>query len=454
MDACYDLIVIGGGSGGVATARRAAEYGARVALIERERLGGTCVNLGCVPKKIMWYASETASSLEHAAEFGFSVAPHAFDWTTLKTRRDAFVARLNEIHSTNLERSGIDLYRGHGRLVGGNAVAVGEQQLRGTNILLAPGARPRRPQIRGAEHGIDSDGFFQLEQLPRRVAVVGAGYIALELAGVLHHLGADTTLVVRHDGPLRTFDPLLREALLEALAVSGPRLQTGFTSAACEPDPSGNGLCLVSANKERLSGFDTVIWAIGRDPATDDLGLARAGVDCRPDGTIPVDAYQTTSVPHIFAVGDAISPDHQLTPVAIAAGRRLADRLFGGADKRHLEYRDIPTVVFSHPPLGTVGLTEPEAVAHYGADAVRCYQTRFAPMRYALAPAEHKIRSAMKLVTVGAEEKIVGIHLCGDGADEMLQGFAVALRMGATKRDFDETVAIHPTSAEELVTLR
>ncbi|MCG5540826.1 MULTISPECIES: glutathione-disulfide reductase [unclassified Halorhodospira] len=450
----YDLIVIGGGSGGMATARRAAAHGARVAMVERDRLGGTCVNVGCVPKKVMWYASETAAALERAADFGFSLGQAApgFDWAALCRARDAYVERLNGIYATNVERAGIELYRGTGQLRDAHTVEVDGRALHGRYILLAPGGRPSRPEIPGAEHGIDSDGFFQLREQPRRAVVVGAGYIAVELAGVLHHLGTETTLTVRRDGPLRGFDPLLREALTESLEVDGFDLRTHFVPAACERQADGR-YTLVAEDGRRIEGVDTVIWAIGREAATDGLGLERAGITPRADGTIPVDDYQHTEVESVLAVGDVTGNDFPLTPVAIAAGRRLADRLFGGMADRRLEYRDIPSVVFTHPPLGTVGMTEPEAEAAYGADQVTCHQTRFFPMNYALAPQAVKRRTAMKLVTVGAEQRVVGVHLFGEGADEMLQGFAVAVRMGATKADFDNTVAIHPTSAEELVTL-
>ncbi|ABM63159.1 glutathione-disulfide reductase [Halorhodospira halophila] len=449
----YDLIVIGGGSGGMATARRAAAHGARVAMVERDRLGGTCVNVGCVPKKVMWYASETAAALERAADFGFSLeqAPE-FDWGGLCRARDAYVERLNGIYASNVERAGIDLYRGTGELRDAHTVAVDGQPLRGRYILLAPGGRPSRPDIPGADYGIDSDGFFQLHEQPRRAVVVGAGYIAVELAGVLHHLGTETTLTVRRDGPLRGFDPLLRESLAESLEVDGFDLRTHFVPAACERQADGR-LTLLAEDGQRIEDVDTVIWAIGRDAATADLGLERAGITPRADGTIPVDDYQRTEVDSVLAVGDVTGNDFPLTPVAIAAGRRLADRLFAGQSDSRLAYRDIPSVVFTHPPLGTVGMTEPEAEAAYGADQVTCYQTRFFPMNYALAPQAVKRRTAMKLVTVGAEERVVGVHIFGEAADEMLQGFAVAVRMGATKADFDNTVAIHPTSAEELVTL-
>ena len=448
----YDLVVIGGGSGGIATARRAASYGARVVLAERHRLGGTCVNVGCVPKKVMWYAAETASALKHAPDYGFPAARAEIDWGTLRRHREAYIQRLNGIYARNLEGSGVDLLTGDARLVDAHTVEVDSRRVTGKRILLAPGGTPARPTIPGGELGIDSDGFFALEEQPRRVAVVGAGYIAVELAGVLHHLGTETALVVRRDGPLRGFDPLLREALSEALEGDGLPVVTGFIPAACEKSADGK-LNLVAEDGRRLDNLDTVIWAIGREPATAGLGLEAAGVTMRDDGTIPVDPYQQSNVPNIYAVGD-VTGVWPLTPVAIAAGRRLADREFGGAEGRRLEYENIPTVVFSHPPMGTVGLTEPEARGRYGDNAVTVFTTRFISMDQALAPKAAKRRSAMKLVTVGPERRVVGVHLFGPGADEMLQGFAVAVRMGATKGDFDDTVAIHPTSAEELVTLR
>lgn len=447
----YDLVVIGGGSGGIATARRAAAHGARVAVVESGRLGGTCVNVGCVPKKVMWYAAEAASAVEHLPEFGFEGVDARLDWHALRERRAAYIERLNRIYATNLEKSGVTLYAGHGELLEPGTVLAAGERIGAKHVLLAPGGHPARPDIPGAEHGIDSDGFFELSRQPRRAAVVGAGYIAVELAGILHHLGTETHLTVRRDAPLREFDPLMQEALVEAMSVDGPRLHTHFVPSSCERAADGT-LTLHAAGGQSLEGLDTVLWATGRRPSTESLGLEQAGVEVRDDGTVPVDPWQETNVEGIFAVGDVIG-QWALTPVAIAAGRRLADRLYGGAVDRRLEYHTIPSVVFSHPPLGTVGLTEPEAVEEHGEDAVQTYTTRFFAMNRALAPQEQKVRTAMKLVTVGPQRRVAGVHVFGPGADEMLQGFAVAVRMGATKADFDETVAIHPTSAEELVTM-
>ncbi len=443
----YDLICIGGGSGGIAAARRAASYGARCAVIESQRLGGTCVNVGCVPKKVMWYAAHEAEQLERAADYGFRVSVEGLDWGALVERREAYIRRLNGIYQRNLEHSGVDIVRGRARFVDPHAVEVDGRRLSAERFIVAVGGRPAWPDLPGAELGIDSDGFFALTERPRRVAVVGAGYIAVELAGMLNHLGVATCLAVRRDTALRGFDPILRDAFTEAAGRDGIDLLTHFVPRALERDE--RGLALHAGDGRVLGGFEQVLWAIGREPATDDLGLAEAGLEPEAGGSIAVDDYQATAVPHIFAVGD-VTGRAALTPVAIAAGRRLADRLWGGQADRHLDYENIPTVVFTHPPMGTVGLTEDQARERFG-DEVEVYTSRFVAMDYALA--EDKRHSAMKLVCVGNDQRVVGLHLFGPGSDEMLQGFAVAVRMGATKRDLDDTVAIHPTSAEEVVTM-
>jgi glutathione reductase (NADPH) len=445
----YDLIVVGGGSGGLAAAQRAAEYGARVAVVEKGRLGGTCVNVGCVPKKVMWNAAHLAHAMSDAPAYGFDLAVASHDWRALKSARDAYIRRLNGIYASNLDKRGVDHLAGQGRLAGPRTVEIEGTPYGAERIYLAPGGRPAWPDIPGAELGITSDGFFDLEQCPRRVAVVGAGYIAVELAGMLQALGAEVSQLVRYQGILRHFEPLLAEMAGEEMRRSGINLITSAIPTALEK--TGQGLELHTADGRRHGPFDSVIWAIGREPLTRDLGLHSAGVATDDAGYIITDLYQDTNIDGIHAIGDVTGRD-QLTPVAIAAGRRLSDRLYGGQSGRHLDYRNIPTVVFSHPPLGTVGLTEPQARAEYGDDAVTVYQGRFTPMYYALT--EHKPKAAVKLVCAGPEERVVGCHMFGPGSDEMLQGFAVAVNMGATKRDFDDTVAIHPTSAEELVTLR
>ena len=444
----FDLIVIGGGSGGIAHARRAAEYGASVAVIEQGPLGGTCVNVGCVPKKVMWYAASQMHHAEHAADYGFDMEVHGHDWSIVKERRDAYVTRLNGIYERNLGNSGVTTITGVAKFVDSHTVAVGDDEYTADRIVIATGGRPMVPDIPGAEYGITSDGFFELEERPQRVLVAGSGYIAVELAGVFNGLGSDVQLVVRKDRILRGFDIMLSELLMEAICKDGVALDVGVVPAAVEK--TDEGLVLHAEDGRSFGPVDAVLWAIGRAPNSEWLGVENAGVERDDNGYIPTDLYQQTNVEHIFALGD-VTGRAQLTPVAIAAGRRLADRLYGGMEGRHLDYELIPTVIFSHPPIGTVGLTEAQARARYG-DDVKIYTSGFIPMYYALGA--NKQRSMMKLITAGDEEKVVGCHIIGDGADEMLQGFAVAIRMGATKADFDDTVAIHPSNAEELVTMR
>ncbi|MBN2678920.1 glutathione-disulfide reductase [Acidithiobacillus montserratensis] len=445
----YDLIVIGGGSGGIATANRAAQYGARTALIAAGPLGGTCVNVGCVPKKIFWNAAHLAEQMRMAEEYGFTAVTPDFHWEQLKARRDAYLHRLNGRYAQGLDGNGVTLLRGHARLRAAHQVEVEGQVLQAPHIVIATGGQPLWPDIPGAELGITSDGFFALEQKPRCVAIVGAGYIAVELAGVLHALGSDVSLVMRRHHFLNDFEPMLSEHLMDAMLHQGINLLAQRQVRALEQQE--DGLCLHFQDGDCLGGLDTVIWAIGRQPNSSDLGLEHSDVQKDAQGFIGVDTFQNTTSTGIYALGD-VTRAPALTPVAIAAGRRLADRLFNQQADRHLDSSLVPTVIFSHPPIATVGMSETAAREQYGDESVKVYQTRFTPMLRAFS--EEPEKTAMKLVTVGREEKIVGLHAIGDGVDEMLQGFAVALRMGACKRDFDDTIAIHPTSAEELVTLR
>lgn len=448
MSKKFDVLVIGGGSGGLAHAQRAAEYGATAAVIEYGRLGGTCVNVGCVPKKIMWYAAHHAHQFHHAADYGFDVEVNGHDWAALKSGRDAYIERLNGIYAGNLDKRGVTHIEGVAKLVDANTVAVGEQRYSASRIVIATGGRPIVPDIPGASLGITSDTFFELAERPERVLLAGSGYIAVELAGVFNALGSDTQLVIRKDRLLRSFDQTLSAELMTAMGKSGIALATRVIPEAVEQ--TADGLVLRAGDGRTFGPVDTILWAVGRAPNTAELDTAAAGIRTDESGFIPTDDYQKTNVDNIFALGD-VTGREALTPVAIAAGRRLADRLYGGMDGRHLEYRLIPTVIFSHPTIGTVGMTEDEARTEYG-DDIKIYTSAFTPMYYALG--EDKERTAMKLITTGPDDRIVGCHVIGDGADEMLQGFAVAIRMGATKADFDDTVAIHPTSAEELVTLR
>lgn len=445
----YDYLVIGGGSGGVASARRAAMHGAKAAVIENSRIGGTCVNLGCVPKKVMWNTAEVGAVFHTAADYGFDVTKPEFNFKKIKEARDAYIVRLNGAYHSNLKKEAVDEIVGTAKFVGPKEVDVDGTLYTADHILIAVGGRPQIPKIPGAELGITSDGFFDLDTVPKKTAVVGAGYIAVELAGILQGLGSEVSLIFRHTQFLRTFDEMLRTNLMDEMKAKGVHLVP--STVLKEAKKEGDTITLVTDKGEELKGYNTVLWAIGREPKTE-IGLDKAGVKLGKDGYIQVDDFQNTSAPGVYAVGD-VCGHFQLTPVAIAAGRRLSERVFAKKADSKLVYENIATVVFSHPPLGTVGLTEEEAKKKYGDENIKCYTTKFGNMYFSVTKA--KETTAMKLVCLKTEnEKVLGVHIIGKGADEMMQGFAVAVKMGATKADFDNTVAIHPTSSEELVTMR
>ena len=445
----FDLIVLGAGSGGLAAAFRAAQHGARVALLEPGPLGGTCVNVGCVPKKAMWLAAHLAGRIDLASRLGFPVGPVAPDWPTYITHRERYIENIHASYRKRIEAAGICTFPARGRLTAPDVVvAEGGLRLQAPQIVLATGGHPCRPTIPGAELGIDSDGFFDLRAAPKRVAIVGAGYIAVELAGILQALGSCVEVFGRGTRLIASFDDELTAMLAENYRQAGVKLHFGYALAAAES--TGNRVVLRDINDVKSAPFDALIWATGRQPNTEGLGLEHARVAIDALGYVEVDDFQRTNVEGIHAIGDVTSRV-ALTPVAIAAARRLMDRLFGGQPDAKLDYDTIPTVVFAQSPLGQVGLTEARARAQFG-DAVRVYRADFRPMLHALADTPQ--RSLFKLVCVGEDERVVGIHLLGEGADEILQGFAVALKLGARKADLDATVAIHPTSAEELVLMR
>jgi glutathione reductase (NADPH) len=448
-DQAFDLISVGGGSGGLACAQRAAEHGAKVAVIESHRLGGTCVNVGCVPKKVMWNAASVALGLADASDYGFNVTVGDSDWPVLKRKRDAYVLKLNGIYERNLQTKGVIYVRGAARFLDKGTVEVNGERMTARHIVIATGGRPRMPEVPGALHGITSDGFFGLEQRPKRVAIAGSGYVACELAGAFHELGAQVEVFIRKDHLLMSFDTMLGKSLMREMQEQGIIIHRHVVPARVVHEHSGLKT-LWAADGREFADFDCLLWAVGRSANVSGLDLGRAGVAVDDCDFVVTDGFQNTNVPGIYAIGD-VTGRAALTPVAIAAGRRLSDRLFGGKADRRLEYSMIPTVVFTHPPIGTVGASEAEARAQYG-DTVKVYVADFTPMYHAMTT--RKTRTDMKLVCVGPEQRIVGCHVIGTGADEMLQGFAVAIRMGATKRDFDDTVAIHPTSAEEMVTMR
>jgi glutathione reductase (NADPH) len=445
-DNTFDLLVIGGGSGGLAVAEKAAQFGRKVAIIENWKLGGTCVNNGCVPKKVMWYAANLAHAVDDASDFGINITRGDTDWQRLISGRDSYIGNINNFWDHYVKELGITHIQGQGRFVSSSEVEVNGQIYSAESIVIATGGQPIVPPVPGAELGITSDGFFRLKEQPKRVAVIGGGYIGVELGGVLRALGSEVTLVTLDNRILELFDPMISEILHEEMIKQGIDIHTGFQVTGLSQGE--NGIHVNSPDAE-LENFDQVIWAVGRKPNTAALNLEATGIEFLKNGVIPVDEYERTNVDGIYALGDIIGKV-QLTPVAIAAGRRLAERLYNNQPERKMDYENIPSVVFSHPPVATVGLTEQEALEkHCG---ITIYQSDFTPMRYALT--EHGSTTALKLICAEEEEKVVGIHIIGDSADEMMQGFAVAVKMGATKADFDRTVAIHPGSAEELVTMK
>jgi glutathione reductase (NADPH) len=446
----FDYISIGAGSGGIASANRAARLGKKAAVIEAKHIGGTCVNVGCVPKKAMWYAGQIADALHYANDYGFKAPLQSFDWSKLVKNREAYIERIHAAYARGFASNGVTVIKGFAKFVDKNTLDVDGVLYTADHITIATGGRPSRPDIEGAEHGIDSDGFFALTEQPEKVAVVGAGYIAVELAGVLHALGSESHLLVRKEKPLRNFDDMLSDTLVEQMAKHGPTLHTMSVPTRVEKHQDGK-LTIHLENGHSVGPVNSLVWAIGREPTTDNINIASAGIELDERGFIPTDKYQNTDVDGIYAVGDNTGRA-QLTPVAVAAGRRLCERLFNNKPDSYLDYSNIATVVFSHPVIGTVGLSEKEATAEYGESQVKVYSSQFTALYQAITE-DYRDPTRMKLVCVGKEEKIVGIHSIGFGSDELLQGFAVAMKMGATKADFDNTVAIHPTSAEEFVTM-
>jgi glutathione reductase (NADPH) len=438
----YDMIAIGAGSGGLSAVERASEYGKKCLVIEQASIGGTCVNVGCVPKKVMWFAANAASTINSASGFGLDIEMKNFSWKTLKQGREKYINGITHWYDGYLEKLGIDYEHGFGTMVDKNTISVNGKKFTAEHIVLSPGGVPFVPKVEGAEFGITSNGFFELDELPKKTAVIGGGYIGVELAGVLNALGSKVEIFNRGATMLTGFDPILQNALDKDYSAHGIKIHY---NSPVEKLSKG----AVHTSNGQYSDFDAIIWAVGRTPLTQDLNLKKVGVNQDEYGFIPTDKFQVTNVANIFALGDATGRA-PLTPVAIAAGRRLSDRLYNNMPKRHLDYNNIATVVFTHPPIGTIGLTEAQAKEKF--DTVKIYQSEFTPMADALL--SHKTTTALKLVCVGVEEKVVGCHIMGHGADEMLQGFAVAIKMGACKKDFDDTVAIHPTSSEELVTMR
>ena len=418
----------------------------------------------CVPKKVTWSAASIAETIHDSAAYGFTVEQSApFDWPSFKKKRDAYVKRLNSIYEKNLSNDKVEYLHGRAHLTSPNSAEVAlddgsKAVINAKKILLATGGYPKLPTtIEGYEHGINSDGFFDLEKQPKRVGIVGAGYIAVEFAGMLNALGSETHLFIREKQFLRTFDPMVQEKLQAEYVRQGINIHSQCSQSKVEK--TENGYTLHYKDSKSPEGttveLDTIIWAIGRAPAVKDLNLDVTGIKQSKSGHIEVDDYQNTNVDNVYALGD-VTGKWELTPVAIAAGRRLADRLFGGPEfaKSKLDYTNIPSVVFAHPEVGSIGLTEPEARKKYGDENIKVYNSSFTAMYYAMMEQKDKGPTSYKLICTGKEEKVVGLHILGLGSSEILQGFGVAIKMGATKKDFDSVVAIHPTSAEELVTMK
>ncbi|MFT8245310.1 glutathione-disulfide reductase [Roseomonas sp. BN140053] len=442
----FDLFVIGGGSGGVRCARIAAGHGARVGVAEGRHWGGTCVNVGCVPKKIMVQAAEYGQWIEDAAAFGWTGATKGeHDWSVLREARDREVARLSGLYRRMLEGAGATVFENNATFVDAHTLQVGEQRVTAEKIVIAVGGHPIRPDLPGVECGLISDDLFTLEKRPERAVVIGGGYIGVEFACLLHGLGVDVRLTYRQKLPLRGFDQEIREALAEALAANGIQVHAGQKIESL--GAAGDGRIVTLASGQLLEG-DVVFLAVGREPATKNLGLEAAGVAVDDKGAVRVDADQRTSQAHIFAIGD-VTDRVNLTPVATAVGHALADTLFGGGP-RHASFDNVPKAVFSAPPIGSVGLTEEEA-AERGPTEV--YVTRFNPMRHTITKRAGR-RALMKLLVDAETRVILGAHMLGEDAPEILQGVAVAVVNGLTKEQFDRTIGIHPTAAEEFVTLR
>ena len=441
----FDLLVIGAGSGGVRASRIAAGHGARVAVAEEYRVGGTCVIRGCVPKKLLVYGSHFAEDLEDARRFGWQIEGKTFDWAVLRDNVAAEVDRLNGLYQNTLDNNQVTTLLGHARIIDAHTVEVEGQRHTAGTILIASGARPFTPDIPGAEHGITSNDVFHLPTLPRRMVIAGAGYIATEFAGVFHELGVDVTLINRSETILRGWEPALSDRLLQISMAKGLNFKLNCRLERVEKTEAG--LVLHFADGKTME-TDVVLWALGRVPNVEGLGLEDVGVALNEKGAIAVDADNRTNVPTVFAVGD-VTDRVQLTPVAIREGHSFADRQFGEKNW-HVDYNAIPSAVFSNPPLGSVGMTEAQARNAYG--QVKIYTSDFRPMKNVLAGRNE--RALYKLVVDASSDRVVGAHMIGPDAPEILQAVAIAVKAGLTKAQFDDTMALHPTMSEELVLMR
>lgn len=446
----YDLLILGAGSGGLAAAEQAAKLGAKVGIIESRIIGGTCVNAGCIPKKIMWNAASLADFLFYSREYGFELKLKKFSYQTLVKNRNKFIKHLNKIYADRMKKYKIDYIKGHAKFVDAHSVSVNGKHHSAKHIIIAVGCDPNIPDIQGKELGIGSDKFFQLKKQPKSIAIIGNGYISVEMGSLLNKLGSKVKILIRGDCLLDKFDPMVRKRITNYFVTSDIKLITHADSFKITKGK--NKLLSISCkNGKHITNVETVLFATGRKPRTHEINLKVTGIKLNNKGYIVTNKFSTTSCKHIYAIGD-VTGKKMLTPVAVAEGRLLARRLFGKEKDLFLDFKNIPTVIFSHPPIGSVGMTTQEACEKYGKDNLKIYEVEFNPIFYALS--SHKVPTFIKLITLKANKKIVGLHMIGEGVEEILQGFAVAVKMGATKSDFDKTVAIHPTSAEELVTMK
>jgi glutathione reductase (NADPH) len=445
----YDLVVIGAGSGGVRAARLAAGLGKRVAIIEREYVGGTCVNVGCIPKKLFHYAGQYGADFRHSADYGWTFGSIAFDWQTLVHNKDSEISRLNSIYRNILNNSGAELIEGEGRITSSHSVQVNQTTLKTERILIATGCSPWLPSLPGIDYAITSNKFFSLPELPKKSVIVGAGYIAVEIASILNCLGVDTTLLHRGDAILRGFDNDIRHFLMREMEKSGIHFMLQETVARIEKRTDGS--CVLHCESGASVSADCIIYATGRKPLLTGLGLEHTHVEINASGYIQVNNDYQTSEPSIYAIGDVVGRK-ELTPVATAEAMRLVDIWYGSGNKPALDYALVPTAVFSSPEIGTVGISEESAVEHYGREDIAVFHSDFRALRHTLTASTE--RTLMKLVVQVSTDRVLGLHMVGAEAGEIVQGFAVAVQMGATKAQLDQTIGIHPTAAEEFVTMR
>ncbi len=445
----FDLFVIGGGSGGIATARRAASYGAKVAVAESDRLGGTCVNRGCVPKKLMVYASRFPKYLSEAAGYGWDMEARSFNWNKMITDVNNEVKRLNGIYQRMVDSAEVKIFPAHAKLLDGHTLEVGDQKVTAEKILIAVGGEPVKPDIPGIEHAITSDGMFEMTEQPKRMVILGGGYIGCEFACVMNRLGTQVTQVIRKDQILSGFDKDVRNELHEALVKQGIKLITQAKIVGIEKTREGMTVTINDGNEHIIVADAVSLAATGRRPKLHNLGLENTAVETHK-GAIAADKYSQTAEPSIYAIGDCTDRIN-LTPVAINEGRALADTLYGGKS-RLMSYEAVPSAVFTTPEAASVGITEDEAIAQHGEDNIHVFRSRFRSMYYTLPNKDEK--TLMKLIVHTETDKVLGAHMVGDSAAEIIQGIAIALKMGATKANFDATVGIHPSSAEEFVTMR